>query len=278
MKATGTVMAIGGAEDKIKGRALLTEFVRLAGAEDARIVIIPSASTIPKERGELYTGIFSEIGAGSVQILQLATRQQANSSRSARIVADATAVFVTGGIQLRLISLLGGTAIAAAIHELIASGGVYCGTSAGAAAISSHMIVTGREGMKIRRGMVDLAPGLGLISHAIVDQHFSQRGRLGRLIAAIGMNPQFLGIGIDEDTAAVFHADATMEVHGTGQVVVVDASGVTSTDVHSVSKTRPFMMSPLQLHLLNEGSRFEFTRRRIVAPRKSVVVQRKARA
>ena len=270
-------MAIGGAEDKIKGRALLTEFIRLAGAEEARIVIIPSASTIPRERGELYTGIFSELGAGSVQILQIATRQQASSKKSARMIDDATAVFVTGGIQLRLISLLGGTAIASAIHRMLAAGGVYCGTSAGAAAISSHMIVTGREGMKIRRGMVDLAPGLGLISHAIVDQHFSQRGRLGRLIAAIGMNPQFLGIGIDEDTAAVFKGDASMDVYGTGQVVIVDASGVTSTDVHTVSKTSPFMMSPIQLHLLNEGSRFDFTRRRIVAPRNIAVVKRKAR-
>lgn len=268
-------MAIGGAEDKIDRRALLSKFVTLAGGPSASIVILPSASTIPQERGELYSGIFRELGAASVTILQLGTRQQAALPRHARVIDEASGVFVTGGVQLRLISLLGGTPIAHAIERLVTRGGVYCGTSAGAAAVSSHMIVTGRAGMKVRRSMVDLAPGLGLVRQAIIDQHFSQRGRLGRLIAAVGTNPQFLGIGIDEDTAALFNNDGTMEVLGAGQVVVLDASRVQTTDLHDVPRSKPFAMSPLQLHLLTEGSVFDLDKRSVRRnPRKRVATGR----
>ncbi len=115
---------------------------------------------------------------------------------------------------------------------------------------------------------MDLAPGLGLVPQAIIDQHFSQRGRLGRLIAAVGANPQFLGIGIDEDTAALFHRDQSMEILGAGQVVVLDASRVRTTDLHAVARTKPFAMSPLQLHLLTEGSIFDLVSRKLRSRRK----------
>lgn len=262
-------MAIGGAEDKVNKRAILSRFVELAGGSDARIVVIPAASALPRERGELYSSLFEDLGAGEVSFVQIETRRQATSRTSARRIREATAVFLTGGVQLRLVALLGGTPVGRAIHELVASGGVYAGTSAGAAAISSQMILTGSGGMRVRRSMVDLSPGLGLVDDVIIDQHFSQRGRFGRLMAAVGLNPHYLGVGVDEDTAAIFHRGGTVEIVGTSQVVIVDASRVIMTNVHRVTRTSPISMSGLQLHLLTDGDRFDLTHRKLILPSKS---------
>lgn len=268
----GSVIAVGGAEDKLKKRAILSEFVRSAGDSQAIIVIFPTASMMPRERGDLYAGIFREMGAARVEVLDIETREAANDPSIAARVREATGIFVTGGVQLRLISILGGTLVNDAMNEVIARGGVYCGTSAGAAVVSSHMIVTGRRGMLVRRGMVDLAPGLGLVDNVIIDQHFSQRGRLGRLIAAIGMNPRFMGIGIDEDTAAIFRSDGEFDVVGGGQVAIVDASKVSSSNVHSVERNKPFTMVGLQLHLLTAGDRFNLRSRSMIPAGTPVVV------
>lgn len=254
-------MAIGGAEDKIKKRVILSEFTRMAGGEKARIVIVPAASMMPRERGDLYASLFRELGAADVDVVHVANRPEANSPLVVECLERATGVFVTGGVQLRLISMLGGTEMSASIRALLARGGVYGGTSAGAAVISSHMIVTGRGGLRVRRGMVDMAPGLGLVHDVIIDQHFSQRGRLGRLIASVGLNPQFLGVGIDEDTAAIFSPGGTVEVIGEGQVAVLDASQVTRTNLDIVPKTKPFSIVGLQMHLLTDGNRFNLRTR-----------------
>lgn len=266
MKCTGCVIAVGGAEDKIKRRMILTRFVRIAGASSARIVVLPAASMLPQERGELYANIFHQLGAGSVQIIHVETRRDANDPHIADEVRNATGVFLTGGVQLRLVSVLGGTATGEAIHEMVSRGGVYCGTSAGAAAVSSHMIVTGQAGMRVTRGMVDLAAGLGLVTDVIIDQHFSQRGRLGRLIASVALNPQLIGVGVDEDTAAIFHRDGSLDVIGSGHVAIVDPSGVTRSNVHSVAKRKPISISGLQLHLLVDGDRFDLRRKAVVDP------------
>lgn len=263
---------MGGAEDKLKKRAILSEFVRSAGDSKANIVIIPTASMMPLERGELYAGIFREMGASRVDVIDIETREAANDEALAALVRQATGIFVTGGVQLRLISILGGTLVNDAMNEVIGRGGVYCGTSAGAAVVSSHMIVTGKRGMLVRRGMVDLAPGLGLVENVIIDQHFSQRGRLGRLIAAIGMNPRFMGIGIDEDTAAIFRSDGEFDVVGGGQVAIVDASRVTTSNIHSVERNKPFTMVGLQLHLLTAGDRFDLRTRSMIPAGRPVVV------
>ncbi len=260
MKSKGSVIAVGGAEDKIKKRAILVNFIQAAGGSRARIAIIPVASMMPQERGDLYASIFREMGVAAVDVLDIERRDEANDPGVIAPLLEATGVFVTGGVQLRLITLLGGTKLSEAVTELVARGGVYCGTSAGAAAASSHMIVTGRTGMRVRRSMVDLAPGLGLVTPAIIDQHFSQRGRFGRLIAAVAMNPQLLGIGVDEDTAAVFDSDGMMTVLGGAQVAIIDAASVT-TNLHTVSKSRPFTISGLLVHLLTEGDRFDLKER-----------------
>lgn len=262
--ADGTVIIIGGAEDKVRDRVILGRFVQLAGARDACIVVVSTASSLGLEAGERYKGLFSELGAGTVKPLHAITRSQANDESVTRLLRDATGVFLTGGNQLRLSSTIGGTRLADAITDRFRHGAVVAGTSAGASAMSSHMIAFGASGATPKVRMAQIAAGLGLLPGVIVDQHFQQRNRLGRLLSLIAQNPSLLGLGVDEDTAGVVGPDHIMEVIGRGSITVVDGA-LSETDAWEIHGHRPLMISGVMLHSLPAGYRFDLRRRERVA-------------
>ncbi len=260
----GTVIIIGGAEDKIRDRIILNRFVALAGGEDAIVAVISTASSLGYEAGERYRQIFGELGVKEVRPLHAITRAQANDESFARAVREATGIFLTGGNQLRLSSTIGGTRLAEAILDRFRHGAVVAGTSAGASALSTHMIAFGASGATPKQRMAAIAAGLGVLPGVIIDQHFQQRNRLGRLLSLIAQNPSLLGLGVDEDTAGVVGPDHVLEVIGRGSITVVDGAAA-ETDAWDVRGHRPVMISGVVLHSLPAGYRFDLRRRHRVA-------------
>jgi cyanophycinase len=262
----GTVIVIGGAEDKVRDRVILNRFVTLAGGPDATIAVISTASSLGQLAGERYRDVFLELGVKRVRPLHAMTRAQSNDETFARAIGDATGIFLTGGNQLRLSSTIGGTRLADAIMDRFRHGAVVAGTSAGASAMSSHMIAFGASGATPKQRMATIAAGLGVLPGVIVDQHFQQRNRLGRLLSLIAQNPSLLGLGVDEDTAGVVGPDHILEVIGRGSITVVDGAAA-ETDAWDVRGHRPVMISGVVLHSLPAGYRFDLRRRhRVAAP------------
>jgi cyanophycinase len=267
----GTAIVIGGAEDKVRDRVILGRFIALAGGSHAKIAVISTASSLGTEAGQRYREVFMELGSPDVRPLHAVTRAQANDESVAALVSDATGIFLTGGNQLRLSSMIGGTRLADAILARFRDGAVVAGTSAGASAISSHMIAFGASGATPKHRMAQIAAGLGLLPGVIVDQHFQQRNRLGRLLSLIAQNPMLLGLGVDEDTAGVVGPDGIMEVIGRGSITVVDGAA-SDTDAWEVRGHRPLMISNVTLHSLPAGYRFDLRRRtRIPTPALTVI-------
>jgi len=257
------VLMIGGAEDKAKAKRILTRFVKLAGGAEANIAVVSTASQLGPEAAEVYTSIFRELGAASVHGLHPLERHEAEGPEMPAALVGATGVFLTGGNQLRLTSVVAGTRLGSAIHLAHDRGAVVAGTSAGASAMAGHMMAFGDPGATPRHGHVQLAAGLGLVPDVVVDQHFEQRTRLGRLLAAISQSPSLIGIGLDEDTAAIVYADRSLEVVGRGAVTVVDGSNV-RTDAHRLRGRRPMMVSGVILHSIPEGYWFDLRQRALI--------------
>ena len=262
----GWIVPIGGAEDKEANPKVLRRFVDLCGGRDARIVVIPTASKLV-ETGTQYERLFPELGAHEVTVLDFDTRRDAREQNRLDRIEDATGVFFTGGSQLRLSTLLGGTPVAKLVRLLSARGVTVGGTSAGASILSEHMIAFGREGSSPTAGSVRLAPGLGLTNRFIIDQHFRQRDRLGRLVAALAYNPFAIGIGLDEDTAAFIGPDDTLEVEGSGSVTIVDASELTFSSMDRAGEDDPVCLLGLGVHILIAGATFNLHTRRASAGR-----------
>jgi len=257
-------MIIGGAEDKVRDRVILGRFCELAAGSDGIVVVISTASSMGYEAGERYREIFTGLGIPTVRPLHAMTRSQANDEAYVRQVRDATGVFLTGGNQLRLSSTIGGTLLADAVLERFRQGAVVAGTSAGASAMSSHMIAFGASGGTPKHRMAALAAGLGVLPSVIVDQHFQQRNRYGRLLSVIAQNPSLLGLGVDEDTAGVVGPDGVMEVIGRGSVTIIDGA-TAETDAWEVKGHRPVMISGVILHALPSGYKFDLRRRQRIA-------------
>ena len=258
---SSAILAVGGAEDKVDKRDILERFVLEAGGKKARIAILPTASEIPDERAAFYRQVFADLGAAESFHVPIVTRADADSADHARSIFEATGVFLTGGDQSRLVQVLSGTRSFEAIHRRLREKGVLAGTSAGASAFSTTMILGGSTGMQVRRDGVRLGPGLGLITRLIIDQHFSQRERLGRLLAAVALEPKRLGVGIDEDTAIVYYGNGTLEVIGSGQVFVVDGSQARSR--MREGDPGPLSLAGVVLHVLNPGDRFDVPGRKV---------------
>jgi cyanophycinase len=267
----GLLIAIGGAEDKTRERVILRYFLEAAGGADANIVVLSAASERP-ETGERYADLFLALRAETVEVLKIDSREEALAAgpEAHDLLEYATGLFLTGGSQLKLSSALGGTEIARAIRDRHAAGMVVGGTSAGAALLSEHMIALGESGSTPRRRQVHLAKGLGLAPDLILDQHFRRRDRLGRLLTALSYNPAPLGVGIDDDTAAILSfkpdGEGELSVLGAGAVMVVDASGLRFTDSHAVHRGQPIAMIGLRLDFLTAGCRYDLKRRRGVIP------------
>jgi len=263
-RAPGTLFVIGGAEDKIGRRVVLSRFVSEAGGKRARIVVMATASALGEEVVDLYRAVFTKLGAAEVHSVRPESRADAQDPVAAAKVANATAVFMTGGNQLKLAAIIGSTAVGRAIQDLYERGGVVGGTSAGASIVSEHMIAFGAEGTTPKQRMGQLSAGLGLLHGVIVDQHFTQRNRIGRLLAMVAGSPSQIGIGVDEDTAALIDSNDVMEVVGRGAVTVVDGSSVT-TDSWSAKRTAPLLVSGVVLHSLPAGSIFDLRHQVLVA-------------
>ena len=251
----GWIVPIGGAENKENDRHILERFVRVSGGDRADIVVIPTASRM-NETGPRYEQLFRELGAPRVSVMDFDTRRDCQEPGRLSRLEEATGIFFTGGNQLRLSTLLGGTPVAKLIRVCNARGVTVGGTSAGASILSEHMIAFGDEGSSVVSGSVRLAPGLGLTNRFIIDQHFRQRDRLGRLLTALAYNPFAVGIGLDEDTAAFIGPDETVEVEGSGGVTIVDGADVSFSSMDSVSEGQPVCMLGLRLHVLVAGATF----------------------
>jgi cyanophycinase len=260
----GWIVPIGGAEDKESRRRILKRFVELCGGRDAEIVVIPTASRKP-DTGSRYEDLFDRLEAGRATSIDFASREDGQRDDFLRKVESASGIFFTGGNQLRISTILGGTPAAKLIRERNAHGVHVAGTSAGASILSEHMIAFGKEGSSPRAGSVRLAPGLGLTNRFIIDQHFRQRDRLGRLVAALAYNPFAIGIGLDEDTAAFIGPDNTLEVEGSGAVTVVDADGLEFSSMAEVSLSQPVCLLGLKVHILVQGATFNLHTRKASA-------------
>jgi len=260
----GWIVPIGGAENKENDRHILERFVRVSGGDAANIVVIPTASRM-HETGPRYERLFADMGAAQVASMDFDTRRDCQEPGRLRRLEEATGIFFTGGNQLRLTTLLGGTLVAKLIRMRNAHGVAVGGTSAGASILSEHMIAFGDEGSAVVSGSVRLAPGLGLTNRFIIDQHFRERDRLGRLITALAYNPFAIGIGLDEDTAAFIGPDETLEVEGSGGVTVVDGSEVSYTSISEVAEGQPVCVLGLRVHILTAGATFNLHTRQAAA-------------
>ncbi|MFO0637228.1 MAG: cyanophycinase [Nannocystaceae bacterium] len=262
--ARGYIVPVGGAEDKQRDAVILRRFVELAGGRKARIAVIPTASK-QRDTGSRYERIFDDLGAGEVDVLGFDARSDAEREDYNERLSAATGVFLTGGNQLRISTILGGTKVAKQIRTLNARGVIVGGTSAGAAILSEHMIAFGESGATPRAGLVSLAPGFGLTNRVIIDQHFRQRDRLGRLLAALAYNPFAIGLGLDEDTAAFIDPEDVIHVVGAGAITVVDASSLEHSSMGFARSGDAICLTGVKLHVLTTGATFDL-RTRTAAP------------
>ena len=262
----GWIIPIGGAEDKDANPSILQRFVELCGGSEADIVVIPTASRL-KDTGTRYEELFRGMGVAQVEVLDFDTRRDCHEGNRLDRIGRASGIFFTGGNQLRLSTILGGTHVARTIRLRNAQGVTVAGTSAGAGFLSEHMIAFGSEGSSPRASSVRLAPGLGLTNRFVIDQHFRQRDRLGRLTAALAYNPFAIGIGLDEDTAAFISPDDTLEVEGSGAVTVVDAHDLQFSSMAHADEDDPVCMLGLGVHILIAGATFNLHTRRASAGR-----------
>lgn len=252
-------MPIGGAEEKTRDARVLRRFIAECG-ERPKIAVIPTAS-MRRDTGSEYRSLFLELGAAEVDVLAITEREHCAADHTLEVVGRADGVFMTGGNQMRLSTTLGGTPLAKLLRRMNAQGQVIAGTSAGAAIMSQHMIASGEEGATPREGMVRLAPGLGFTNKYLVDQHFKQRDRLGRLLTALAYNPFAVGLGIDEDTAVVISPENVLEVVGSGGVTVIDPSHLKHSGIDEADFGAPVSLIDVRLHVLIEGNRFDFNKR-----------------
>ena len=259
-----TLCIIGGAEDRSGDRVVLSEFLRLAGGPGARVAVVATASSLGPEILESYGEVFRALGAGAVVQLRPESRAEADDPHLAEQLAGVDAVFMTGGNQIKLTAVIGGTRFGAAITAAYEQGVVVGGTSAGASAVSEHMIAFGDEVDAPRQGTTASAAGLGLLPAVVVDQHFSQRNRYARLLSLVGRSPRLLGLGLDEDTAAVVHDGRDLRVVGSGCVFIADGSRAVS-DAHLAELGAPLLVSGVVVHTLPSGARFDLVERRLVS-------------
>lgn len=260
-KAKGRLLIIGGAEDKDGDNAVLRELVNLAGGQKGSVTVITVASKEPRAAGKEYIRVFGDLGAGDVAVLDIQTRGDAGEKSSVDRILSSDAVFFTGGDQLRITGLLGGTPVYHALHRAYREGVLIAGTSAGAAAMSDNMIVGGLGDESPKGNLINMAPGMGLLEEVVIDQHFAQRGRLGRLLIGVAQNPFVLGVGIDEDTAVLVEPDAVFRVLGSKTVAVIDASGADYVNISELSPGEPLTLINVKVHVLSRGAGFNMKTR-----------------
>ena len=259
--SSGQLVIIGGAEDKEGDCTILREFVRRSGGLQARIVVMTVATELPREVGDNYTRVFERLGVENVRIVDTVYREDASDASALEAIEKATGVFFTGGDQARISSVLKDTDIDQALHRRFSEGIVIGGTSAGAAMMPDMMIVEGDGETNPRVEIVKMEPGMAFLPGVVIDQHFAQRGRIGRLLSAVAQQPVVLGFGIDENTAIVVNNNQ-LEVIGEGAVTVIDVSGITHTNLGQILKDEDLALCGVKLHILPHGYRFDLSTRK----------------
>jgi cyanophycinase len=265
--ATGSLIIIGGREDKCGEKLILKEVC--SRVRSAKLVVATIATEEPDDVWKEYRALFRTLGVRSLAHLHIEKRADAFAAANLAVLDGAKAIFFTGGDQLRITSRIGGAPICERIREIFNDGGVVAGTSAGASAVSEAMLVSAPGSESHRIDSLQMAPGLGFLRGVIVDQHFAERGRLGRLVGAVAQNPRMLGVGIDEDTAVVAEGQR-FRVMGAGAVYVVDGMRESYTNVSEEKPGEVMSVFDLRLHILSRNDQFDLeTRRPVSATRQS---------
>ena len=254
----GVLIAIGGHEDKDGERLILREVVRRLQGDV--LVLATVASHEPDGYFEAYQQAFADLGV-TLRELYVEERPQASDQDKLSVFEGAAGVFFTGGDQLRISSQIGDTPVEAAVRRLLHDGGVVAGTSAGASMMSETMLVRGPSQESYRIGDLHMAPGMGLVRDMIIDQHFAERGRIGRLLGAVAHNPRVLGVGIDENTAVVIEG-ARLSVVGCGAVYCVDGAALTHSNIAEGKTEQALSLHDVTLHVLGAGDRLDLANRR----------------
>jgi cyanophycinase len=262
----GRLIAIGGNEDKVNQLIVLKRVVQEVHKKSFKVAVITTASEEPGLRGTEYHKVFSTLGASSIKILGIASRQQANDSASAQALEEVDLVFLAGGDQLRLTTILGGSRVLQAIHNRLEAGALIAGTSAGAAAFSDTMIYEGKSEEGLIKGRVFTTAGFGFVEKIIFDTHFVTRGRIGRLVQIVTTNPTCIGVGIGEDSGVILKGDGTVETIGTGQVIIVDGSDIAHTNIIDIEPGEPIAVENIRIHSLINGYGYDFINRRFLHP------------
>jgi cyanophycinase len=257
----GKLLLIGGGEDKEGDCTILKEFVRLSKGARARIAVMTVATKFPKESGAEYRKVFKKLGVDDVSMVDVAQREDAQSEAGIETIKRATGIFFTGGDQLHITALVGGTAMDEMIRRRCEKGVLLAGTSAGAAMMSNSMFVKGSSETNPRFGSVDLGPGMDFIRGVLIDTHFSQRGRMGRLMTAVAHYPQDMGLGIDENTAMLVEGDK-FEVVGDGAVTVVDGGAMSFNNLPYVGEDESLALFDIKVHVLPAGCGFSLSERK----------------
>ncbi len=258
-KRPGKLFIIGGGEDREGEMKILSEFAQAVG--DGKLCVVTIASSVGDELWEIYHKAFKKLGIKKISHLDVVHRSEVADMKAMKTVKDADAVFFTGGDQLRITSEMGGTMVAERIHEIHKNGGVIGGTSAGASVMGQIMMVSGSSEKSFRIGNdLKMAPGLGFTPSLLIDQHFAERGRIGRLIVATAHNPGFLGVGIDENTAIVYHGDC-FEVLGEGAVYVLDGHDSSGINISEQYLDKTLSIYNIRMHVLSERDKFHIPKR-----------------
>jgi cyanophycinase len=262
----GRLIAIGGNEDKANDLVVLKRVIREVGKPVYKVGIITTASEEPRQRGKDYEQIFKTLGASEIKILAIETRVQANDKALAKTLEDVDLIFLTGGDQLRLTTIMGGSKTLAAIQNRLASGALVAGTSAGAAVFSDTMIYEGESEEGLIKGRVFTTAGFGFVNNIIFDTHFMARGRIGRLVQIVTTNPTCIGVGIGEDSGVILKGDGVIEVIGTGQVIIVDGNDIAHSNIMDIKPGGPIAVENVRIHSLVDGYGYHFKKRRFLTP------------
>ncbi|MFZ5967060.1 MAG: cyanophycinase [Bacillota bacterium] len=263
-RRNGTLLIIGGAEDKKGKMEILKEFIKIMGSADSKLMVLTTATKQPEVVGDEYRRVFEKLGVSNIDILNIDTRNDANNDDYISRIRKSKGIFFTGGDQLRITSIIGGTKAYDVLREIYNNGAIIAGTSAGASAMSNIMIVEGDSNEPARKCTLKVAPGLSLFSNVIIDQHFAQRGRIGRLLCGVAENPDVLGIGIDEDTAIVVHTDDYFEVVGTNSVTIIDGKTIKNSNVSELKPEEILAITNITLHVLPKGYGFNLINREVL--------------
>lgn len=260
---SGYLVIIGGAEDKNGESTILKQASELV-SQNQLLTVLTTATETPQETGNKYYEVFTRLGVKNVQILYINTRDDADDSKNCDLIEKSKCLFMTGGDQLRITSILGGTRAYREIKKLYENGGIIMGTSAGASVMSSTMIVQGNDNEPARKCTLKMAPGLGLFNGVIIDQHFDQRGRFGRLLCGVAENPDVLGLGIDEDTAVKLFPDMHFEIIGTNAVTIIDGKTIQCSNVSELNPNEILAIMGVTVHVLPQGYGYNLKNRKVL--------------